>query len=251
VRIWPEQLEMPIAGHLKFMENITMNHKAKKRKLKRLQVAGLPLINRIAEEMGLREILYKYIAYHGNEDIPAVETLMLLIFNLTLGKAPLYELDQWVQSIDFRCLGIEELEKVQFNDDRFGRALDKLYKADRASLMTQIVVGVVKLFDINLHRIHNDSTSIKAFGKIPGKTMTGLELKRGKSKDHRPDLKQLVFSLSVSSDGGVPIHHKCYPGNRSDDTTHIETWNTLRRIVPAPDFLYVADSKVCTDKQLS
>ena len=222
-----------------------------KRRLKRLQAGGLPLINHIAEQMGLREVLYKYIPRHGNEDIPSVETLMLLIFNLTLGKAPLYELEQWVQSIDFRCLGIQRFNNVNFNDDRFGRALDKLYMADRASLMTDIVIIVVKLFDINLDRIHNDSTTVKAFGKMPGKTITGLELKQGHSKDHRPDLKQLVFSLSVSSDGAVPVHYKCYSGNRTDDTTHIETWNALCKIVPDPGFMYVADSKLCTDEQLN
>ena len=222
-----------------------------KRRLKRLQAGGLPLINHIAEQMGLREILYKYIPRHGNEDIPSVETLMLLIFNLTLGKAPLYELEQWAQSIDFRCLGIQRFNNVNFNDDRFGRALDKLYMADRASLMTDIVIIVVKLFDINLDRIHNDSTTVKAFGKMPGKTITGLELKKGHSKDHRPDLKQLVFSLSVSFDGAVPVHYKCYSGNRTDDTTHIETWNALCKIVPDPGFMYVADSKLCTDEQLN
>jgi transposase len=222
-----------------------------RRRMKRLQVGGLPLIYKIAEKIELRQILHKYIPCHGNEDIPTVETLMLLIFNLTLGKTPLYELDQWVQSIDFRCIGIQKYKTVNFNDDRFGRSLDKLYTADRASLMTEIVVKVVRLFDINLDRIHNDSTSVKAFGNIPGETITGLELKKGNSKDHRPDLKQLVFSLSVSSDGSVPVHYKCYPGNRTDDTTHIETWNTLRKIVQNDNFIYVADSKLCSDEQLS
>ncbi|MEA3292778.1 MAG: hypothetical protein U9Q71_10825, partial [Pseudomonadota bacterium] len=45
-------------------------------------------------------------------------------------------------------------------------------------------------------------------------------------------------------------HHKVYSGNRTDDTTHIETWNTLRKITPSADFLYVADCKLCTDVQL-
>jgi len=44
---------------------------------------------------------------------------------------------------------------------------------------------------------------------------------------------------------------KTYPGNRTDDTLHIETWNALRRITGKADFLYVADCKVCTHKQLS
>jgi len=227
------------------------NQSTKSRTLKRLQVGGLPLIHAIIKRMRLKEILYKYIAAHGNEDIPAVETLMLLIYNLILGKYPLYELQEWVESIDFSCISNEAYENVKFNDDRFGRVLEKLYLVDRASLMTELVVEFVKEFNIALQRVSNDSTTIKAFGKYPGKTITGLELKRGNSKDHRPDLKQLVFSLSVAGDGAVPIHYKCYPGNVTDDKTHIETWNTLRQITGCSDFLYVADSKLCTDEQLS
>lgn len=227
------------------------NQSAKSRTLKRLQVGALPLIHAIVKRMRLKEILYKYIPAHGNEDIPAVETLMLLVYNLILGKDPLYELQEWVESIDFRCIDIGNYGKVEFNDDRFGRALNKLYMTDRASLMTEIVVSFVREFEIALTRLSNDATTIKAFGKYPGRTKTGLELKKGNSKDHRPDLKQLVFSLSIAGDGAVPVHYKCYPGNVTDDKTHIETWNTLRKITGCPDFLYVADSKLCTDEQLS
>ena len=227
------------------------NQSAKSRTLKRLQVGALPLIHAIVKRMRLKEILYKYIPAHGNEDIPAVETLMLLIYNLILGKYPLYELQEWVESIDFSCINNEAYQNVKFNDDRFARVLDKLYLVDRASLMTELVVEVVKEFNIAVQQVSNDSTTIKAFGKYPGKTITGLELKRGNSKDHRPDLKQLVFSLSVAGDGAVPIHYKCYPGNVTDDKTHIETWNALRQITGCSDFLYVADSKLCTDEQLS
>ena len=204
----------------------------------------------VCERMGLREILYQYIPPHGNETLPAVESLMLLVFNLTRGKNPLYELGPWVASLDARCIGYEELPLANCTDDRFGRALDKLFLADRASLATRLAVAVVQEFDLSLERIHNDSTTVKAFGQIAGKTRTGLELKRGHSNDHRPDLKQLVFNLTLSADGAVPVHHKSYPGNRTDDTTHIETWNTIRAICGEPSFLYVADSKLCTDEQL-
>jgi len=227
------------------------NKSIKERTLKRFHVGGLPLLHAIADRMRLKDILYKYIPVHGNEDIPAVETLMLLVYNLILGKDPLYELEEWVQSIDFRCLNIEKYTNIEFNDDRFGRALNKLYRIDRASLMTELVVFFVNEFAIILNRLSNDSTTITAFGKYPGKTRSGLELRLGNSKDHRPDLKQLVFSLSIAGDGAVPVHYKCYPGNVTDDKTHIETWNTLRKITFTPDFLYVADSKLCTDEQLS
>jgi len=221
------------------------------RTLKRHQVGALPLLHAIAQRSGLREVIERYVPTHGNDQIPVVDTLLLLGFNLSIGKQPLYELPAWVDAIDLGAIGYADYDPHKFNDDRFGRALDRLYAADRASLMTELVSRCVTAFDLDLSRIHNDSTTIRAFGTYPGKTRSGVELKRGHSKDHRPDLKQLVFSLSLCADGAVPVHHKVYPGNRTDDTTHIETWNTLRKITPGPDFLYVADCKLCTDEQLA
>jgi len=229
----------------------TAEQSKENRTLKRLQVGGLPLIHAICERMRVKDILYKYMPAHGNETIPAVETLMLLVYNLVVGKYPLYKLPEWVESIDLRCTNAHNYDHISFNDDRFGRMLDKLYDVDRASLMTELVLFFVKEFNIILDQFSNDSTTVKAFGKYPGRTSTGLSLKKGHSKDHRPDLKQLLFSLTISGDGAVPIHYKCYPGNVTDDKTHIETWASLKEIARRADFLYVADSKLCTDEQLS
>jgi len=223
------------------------------RSLRRFTLGPLPLIHMIARRMHLQEILSRYIVPHGNDAIHPVQTLTLLIYNLAIGKSPLYELEHWCESIDLERIGIarHSTKPRHFNDDRFGKALDKLYAADRASLMTELVVAYVAEFGVALDELHNDSTTVKAFGKIPGTTRSGMELAWGNSKDHRPDLKQLLYTLSISADGGIPIHHRCYPGNRTDDTTHIETWNTLRHVADRADFLYVADGKVCSDEQLS
>jgi transposase len=220
------------------------------KKINRYRVGELPLLEAIVEKLNLRAILNEFFPQCNNEEMIPSDALILLIYNLAIGKSPLYELDEWVNSLELRSLGYEKYRKIKFTDDRFGKYLDRLYDADRASLLTQIVVNAVQAFNIDLTQIHNDSTSVKAFGKYPGKASTGFELKFGKSKDHRPDLKQLIFSLSISADGAVPIHCRAYPGNRNDDTTHIETWNVLREINKGANFLYVADCKLCTDKQL-
>ena len=230
---------------------LTPIHEKSPETIKRQRVGEIPLLLRLSKRLGLKEMLGRYIKSHGNLRIPTADSLLLLLFNMTGGRQPLYELEQWVLGIDSRLLGYPCFEEGLFNDDRFGRALDKLYEVDRASLMTEVAMTVVKTFDLDFNRLHNDSTSLKAFGTIAGTTRNGLYLHRGVSKDHRPDLKQLVFWLTISADGAVPIHYKTYPGNRTDDTTHIETWNCLSRITGKVDFLYVADCKVCTDKQLT
>jgi len=220
------------------------------RALERYEVGALPLLHRLAERLGLRRLLERFVRSHGNDQVSVVAAPLVNTYNLARGKEPLYELPAWVASIDRRAIARPGLAVEKFNDDRFARALDRLYAADRASLMTELSIAAIKLFELDVTRIHNDSTSVKAYGRYRTPSPSGLALERGHSKDYRPDLKQLVFSLSLCADGAVPIHHKVYSGNRTDDTTHIETWTTLCAITGARDFLYVADSKLCTDRQL-
>jgi transposase len=220
----------------------------KKNTISRKTIGELPVCIRIAEQLGFQDVLKKYIPIRHNESLNAVDALMLLVFNMACGRQPLYKVADWVKQCDAHLF---EFDTHCVNDDRFARALDKLYQADRASIMTDVVTTMIKNLDITCDQIHNDSTSLKTTGHVPGKTKQGLEMKRGHSKDHRPDLKQLVYSLSITCDGAVPVHMKTYSGNRTDDTTHIETWNTLTKILNKKDFLYVADCKLCTDAQLT
>ena len=126
------------------------------------------------------------------------------------------------------------------------RALDSLFEADRATLQTELTLRAISAYQLDTSTIHNDSTSIKFFGEYKAQERRSVQLKRGHSKDHRPDLKQLVYNLCVCTDGAIPVHFKCYDGNQTDDTLHIETWLTLRGLLGASDFIYVADSKLCT-----
>lgn len=62
------------------------------------------------------------------------------------------------------------------------------------------MLRLVQVSQLDLSQIHNDSTSVKTTGQMPGASRDGLRFARGHSKDHRPDLKQIVFSLTQSSD---------------------------------------------------
>ena len=137
-----------------------------------------------------------------------------------------------------------------------GRALDDLFDCDRQALLTDFVLKMIREYRINLEELHNDSTSLTLQGQYrdgDGRRVRGkptLQVTFGYNKDHRPDLKQLLWILTVSGDGAVPVHFKVTDGNVEDSTTHIETWNLLRQLVGSPKFLYVADSKLCTSDNL-
>ncbi len=220
--------------------------------LKRKRIGEIPLLRTVARKLGFDRLLRSYLPPHGNERYPAADTLLLLVFNIAGGRQPLYELGRWTASLDGRLLGRKSsVPDGLFNDDRYARALDKLFEVDRATLATDCALCVVSATGLELKRLHNDSTTVKTTGRMPRRSSTGLSFEYGFSKDHRPDLKQIVFNLTISADGAVPVHCKTCPGNRTDDTTHIETWSAVRDIAGRSDFLYVADCKLCTHKQLS
>jgi transposase len=89
--------------------------------------------------------------------------------------------------------------------------LDRLFDTDRASLITTTVLGVIRAFNIDTSQLHNDSTTVTVTGNYPdadGRTRGGQPtpaIVHGHNKDHRPDLKQLLFILTISADGAVPI----------------------------------------------
>lgn len=218
----------------------------------RTRIGEIPLLQTIARRLGFDRLLRTYIPPHGNETYPASDTVLLLVFNIASGRWPLYDLGRWVASLDGRLFGRNNAwSEEMFNDDRCGRALDKLFEVDRATLTTECAVCVVRSTGCELDQLHNDSTTVKTTGRMPRRTRTGLSFEYGHSKDHRPDLRQIVFNLTISADGAVPVHCKTWPGNRTDDTVHIETWTVLRDIAGRSDFLYVADCKLCTRRQLS
>jgi transposase len=209
-------------------------------RLRGLCVGALPILNRFIERMGLEEELTL-----ASKDPGYADALLALIKNILVERSALCAVGEWAALYD---VGLVAQGKI--GDDRLGRALDRLFAADRATLQTRIVLAAIKGFDLRMDQIHNDTTSVMVTGSYDGQNVKGVQLKPGHSKERRPDLKQLVYSLCVTSDGAVPVHFKACDGNQTDDGIHLETWNRLRTLLQHPRFIYVADCKLCTEKNL-
>ena len=221
------------------------------------QFGALPIIDHFLERLKLPNLLKN--AFDSNDNSHKVEPykcLLLMVMNLIDGRRPLYELREWTAefSPQFLSIGADQIEYL--NDDRIGRALDKLFCADRASLQTNIVLQAIREFCINVDQLHNDSTTITFTGKYKdanGDSKHGkktLFITNGFNKDHRPDLKQILWILTVTADGAIPLHYNACDGNTTDDTTHVKTWDTLCNLLGRKDFIYVADSKLCVSETM-
>jgi len=221
--------------------------------LESLDVGATPVVRHFLQRLQLHQLFEQHLpTLPGRQPtLPSATTLTLLVTNLLLARQPLYALPAWAKGRVPEHLGLQPDHLTLLNDDRLGRALDHLHRADRASLLTALVVRAVREFDIQLEELHQDTTTVTFCGDYAGQAAADQtdrppRITFGYNKDHRPDLKQLLLSITITADGAVPIHCKTYDGNTTDDQVHKETWSFLRQIIGHSDFLYVADSKLCT-----
>lgn len=217
------------------------------------RLGALPLINHFLDRVGLDALLGRWLPEPDRRfKLSPAAAIRLLVVNLLVGRAPLYGLAEWAGTYAPDLLGLPGPDTAWLNDDRVGRALVTLFDSDRASLLTDLVVGVIAEFGVDTSEMHNDSTSVSVHGQYtaadgsPHRGKPTPAVTYGHSKDHRPDLKQLVWILTVSADGSVPMAYRLADGNTSDDPTHIPTWDGLVRMLGRRDFLYVADAKLCS-----
>jgi transposase len=226
--------------------------------LESLEVGAAPVVRHFLGRLQFEQLLARQLppATRRPEDIPTSVTLGALVTNLLLARGPLYRLPEWLARRVPEHVGLQPGQVALLGDDRFGRALDRLYRADRASLLTALVVQAIREFHIDLQQLHNDTTTVTFAGAYRNQQPAGSRdrpprIAFGYNKDHRPDLKQLLFSITVSANGAVPVHAKIYDGNITDDQIHRETWDFLCQLVGHADFLYVADCKLCTRDNMS
>jgi transposase len=217
------------------------------------RLGPLPIVNHFLQRLGLEKTLDTFVPTCDKRiAVSHAKCLGVLLRSIIVEREPVYRQQETVQSFAPGMFGLEAEEIDKIGDDRLGRALDQLFDADRAGLLTELVVAMSREFKLRFTKLHNDSTTIRFTGqyrKARGRSLRGKRapwITYGFSKDHRPDLKQLLFILTTTGDGGVPVQFRCGDGNTNDSRTHIETWETLRKVAGKTDFLYVADSKLCS-----
>ena len=213
----------------------------------------LPLINHFLHRIGLEELLDKHVPTRNRRSaVTHARALGVLLRSIIVEREAIYRQQETAVSFAHELFGLSAPQMGHLGDDRIGRALDRLFDADRAALLTEVVLAVGQKFAVRFAELHNDSTSVSFCGQYRGATghsirgRTAPAITYGYSKDHRPDLKQLLFILTTEAKSGVPVQFRVADGNINDSITHIETWNALRALAGRADFLYVADSKLCS-----
>jgi len=219
------------------------------------RLGPLPLVNHFLDELGMDTLLDRFVPTTDERcQLPYGKALGVLVRSILVEREPIYRHYETVGTFACEAFGLEAAEVAALRDDHLGRALDRLFDADRGTLITELVVRMSRRFEVRLDELHNDSTSVRFTGHYHRATGRSIRRRRapwityGYSKDHRADLKQLLVVLTTSRDGAVPVALRSADGNTNDTTTHLETWKELCRAVGRTDFLYVADSKLCASE---
>jgi hypothetical protein len=157
-------------------------------------IGAHPILNHFLGRMDFPQIVrsclgtrYKGILDHG-------QTLSIFLQNIILSPAPLYRIAEWAHPIDPSALELTSSEKNSLNDDRVARSLDALVTPRAKTLFFRLAVHIIEQFELETERIHHDTTTVTFTGRYKT-SVRKPRITRGISKDHRPDLKQLVFGL--------------------------------------------------------
>lgn len=222
--------------------------------LKTERLGPLPLVNHFLGRLGLIDILDRFVPTRDPRcTLSYDKRLGVLLRSIITERDPIYRMGEVVSTFAPEGFGLSPQEAERITDDLIGRALDRLFDSDRGSLLTEIVISAGNEFSLSFDELHNDSTTVKFTGqyaRAKGRSIRGKKapfITYGYSKDKRPDLKQLLFILTSTSDGAVPVQFRCEAGNENDSRTHEETWDALCRATGRNDFLYVADGKLCNE----
>jgi len=162
------------------------------------RLGALPVVNHFLERLRLESHLEAFVSTDDRRiRMPYAKALGVLVRSLLLEREPMYRQHETVSRFAPWAFGQDEALAEHLSDDAVGRALDRLFDADRVALLSAVVVPAVDAFGLAPSELHNDSTTVKfcgQYGQARGRRLRGKRapwITCGYSKDHRPDLKQL------------------------------------------------------------
>ncbi|MBI4585175.1 MAG: DUF4277 domain-containing protein, partial [Planctomycetes bacterium] len=127
-------------------------------------VGALPILDRFIDRAKIEDFLHQFMFEDKRCTIKPVVGTLVLLKNYLVSREPIYGVSEWARQYVPDLLGLSTSQLSSLNDDRVGRCLDQLFKADCPSLVLASTRHVVEEFGIDLSELHNDSTTITFFG---------------------------------------------------------------------------------------
>lgn len=184
------------------------------------------------------------ILSHGEASVAMITGILFQVLQL-------YRLCSFATDTTVLDVILPDIAPQEYFDDRLADTLDAIYDYGIGNLEMLITRKMINEFKIINDICHNDTTSASVYGQYNKEHSEGINITFGHSKKHRQDLKQFVWSISVSSDSAFPLFQQAYNGNTADVNTYVEQWTHLVDLLDRSNFLYVADSKLITKENMA
>jgi transposase len=185
-------------------------------------VAHLPLVLGVIRKLNVAALIDTFCPPHPAHVLSCgrgVEALLLAILD---GHHALYKVGARLEERGMIPLLQPGLTRASLHDYRLGQILEALFAAHLNRVFGAIALNALEVYAVSTPWLHQDTTTISLYGAYEEETRLGEgpvppRPAYGHSKDGRDDLKQVLLSLGVSSEG-LPLRLGVRDGNTSDST---------------------------------
>jgi transposase len=181
-------------------------------------IAHLPLVLGVLRRLEVATVIENLIAPHPQHVLSTGHGVEAMVLAILDGDHALYKVGQRLEERGMLELLQPELTRASLHDYRLGHILDALFAANLNKVFSAIGLKALEVYALPTPWLHQDTTTIALYGAYAEepKTPRAPRPAYGHSKDGRDDLKQVLLSLGVSGDGGIPLRLGVRDGNRSD-----------------------------------
>ena len=219
------------------------------------QLGHLGLVAGMFDELNIGNIIDENIPLSkSNRNVSAGECVKaFVLIGLGFIQRALYLTPQHLSYTSLDKLFGRDIDVEYFNDDVMGHTLDRLYECGTTELFSKISSVACQKLSLDSHFMHIDSTSIHTDGvhNSNSEVEVGvIKLTKGYSRDHRPELNQVILNLIVENKAGIPVLMEAASGNNSDKTDFPRIVNNLSSGLTNPNITeyIVSDSALYTKK---
>jgi transposase len=217
----------------------------------------LGLVAGMFEELGITEVIDRATQQDPEMRIvTAGHAVKAMVLNgLGFINQQLYLVPHFFQNKPLSRLIAPGIEASHLNDDTLGRALDTLYDFGVTALYGLIAATAATRLGLTRTFSHLDTTSFHVDGRYnsaqpPDEQV--VHITPGYSRDHRPDLNQVMLELVVEHQAGIPVLMQPLSGNSQDGTAfgHVVSDPIAQLHTAANPTYLVADSALYSAENL-
>ena len=172
----------------------------------------------ICREIGLVEQIDEQVGPVERKVSCGQAVLAMVLNALGFSSRALYLMPDYLRNKPVDLLIDADLTADDCNDDTLGRSLEDLYVRGVTEVFAHVAAKALAVYGIEHQFVHLDSSSFHLHGQYEASEpdTAAITISHGYSRDHRPDLKQVVVQLITSQQSALPVWLAALSGNSSD-----------------------------------